>query len=37
MGASAILISGGTESSPQAFANDYWTPMILAVAALVRA
>lgn len=37
LGASAILISGGTESSPQAFANDYWTPMILAVAAMVSA
>ncbi len=34
LGASAILIS---DSSTQAFASDYWTPMILAVAALISA
>ncbi|KPC24714.1 Uncharacterized protein ABJ99_3013 [Pseudomonas syringae pv. cilantro] len=34
LGASAILIS---DSSTQAFAGDYWTPMILAVAALISA
>ncbi|RMN25394.1 putative Membrane protein [Pseudomonas coronafaciens pv. zizaniae] len=37
VGASAILFSGGTDSSAQAFANDYWTPMVLAVAAMVSA
>ncbi|OUM05496.1 hypothetical protein BW686_20450 [Pseudomonas syringae] len=37
LGASAILFSGGADRSGQAFANDYWTPMILAIAALVSA
>ncbi|WP_440778679.1 DUF2339 domain-containing protein [Pseudomonas syringae] len=37
LAASAILISGGTDSARQAFANDYWTPMILAIAAMVSA
>lgn len=37
LAASAILISGGTDSSRQAFADDYWTPMILAIAAMVSA
>ncbi|RMT00512.1 putative membrane protein, partial [Pseudomonas coronafaciens pv. oryzae] len=37
VGASAILFSGGTDSSAQAFANDYWTPMVLAIAAMVSA
>nr|WP_279614027.1 DUF2339 domain-containing protein [Pseudomonas sp. RGM 3321] len=37
LAASAILISSGTDISRQAFANDYWTPMILAIAAMVSA
>ncbi|WP_440811816.1 DUF2339 domain-containing protein [Pseudomonas syringae] len=38
VGASAILLSNvGADSSVQVFAGDYWTPMILAIAALVSA
>ncbi|MGN2410229.1 DUF2339 domain-containing protein [Pseudomonas syringae] len=38
LGASAILLSdAGADRSAQVFAGDYWTPMILAIAALVSA